>query len=273
MKRICTISLTLILLSLCVFAQSPRDAQPGSAQATGQMSSQAPQTSTQTPQAPAAQAPASGQVPGDAAAGEAMTIGAVLDKTIDAKKAKENDQVVAKTTVDLKSPDGKVIPKNSRIIGHVAQVQARGKGDSGQSTLGIVFDKIQPAKDQELPFHAVIQAVAPPPPVTLLGDTGSSAPTPTSSGGTAGTAGGAAMGGLPQNHADNQSMAGNAGPGGSAVPAGAVALSANSQGALGMKNVQLTTAQSGSQPSILTSTTSNVKLESGTRFVLRITPQ
>src|SRR5207253_2501962 len=46
-------------------------------------------------------------------------IPAELAKSIDAKKAKSGDQVIAKTTIDLRSKDGStVIPKGAKVLGN-----------------------------------------------------------------------------------------------------------------------------------------------------------
>src|ERR1700728_597418 len=51
-----------------------------------------------------------------------------LRKTIDAKKVKTGDEVEAKTTQDLKSNNGEVVlPKDTKVMGHITEVQARSK--------------------------------------------------------------------------------------------------------------------------------------------------
>ena len=51
-----------------------------------------------------------------------------LTKTIDAKKAKPGDEVVAKVTMDLKTNSGEVVvPKDTKVVGHVTESQARSK--------------------------------------------------------------------------------------------------------------------------------------------------
>lgn len=258
MKRILIVAIALVLFSCMAIAQTSPEGQPAAA--------------------PAGQASAAET--GNNGAG---LMAAILDKTIDAKKAKEGDQVVAKTIQDVKAANGQVIRRNSKLIGHVTQVQARGNGHD-ESTLGIVFDKIQLSKDQEIPFHAVIQALAPPPPVTVAPDAGgSSMPsgTPTASPGMGGSSG--AGYGSPAGRPSGEpagSAAANAGGTSSgsygtstAAPSGGAILTGTSQGAIGMKGIQLGPSTGTGQASMLTSTTSNVRLESGTRLLLRTTQQ
>ena len=94
---------------------------------------------------------------GSLAAGS--TINAVLSHPVDSKKSKPGDQVAATTTQDVKSAGQVVIPKHSKLIGRVTQASAKAKGDAN-SSLGIVFDKAVLRNGQEVPVHAVVQALA-----------------------------------------------------------------------------------------------------------------
>ena len=88
------------------------------------------------------------------------TINAELTRSLDVKRNKVGDQVMARTTQDVKSGGQVVIPRGSKLIGHVTQARARAK-DQSESSLGIVFDRaILPKGGQEVPVHAVIQALA-----------------------------------------------------------------------------------------------------------------
>src|ERR1700691_814008 len=63
-----------------------------------------------------------------------------LTKTIDAKKAKTGDEVIAKVTQDLKTNAGAVIvAKDTEVVGHAPEGQ-RGNKDKKQSEVGITFD-------------------------------------------------------------------------------------------------------------------------------------
>src|SRR6201998_1024611 len=85
-----------------------------------------------------------------------------LTKTVDAKKAKTGDEVVAKVTQDMKTQTGEVlVPKDTKVIGHVTEAQARTK-DEKQSELAIAFDHaiLKDGQDVRLPMS--IQAVIAP---------------------------------------------------------------------------------------------------------------
>src|SRR5205085_7412100 len=90
---------------------------------------------------------------------QGTNINATLSKSLDSKKAKTGDPVEAKTTSDVKSAGQTVIPRGSKLIGHVTQATARGKGDA-DSTLGIAFDHAVLKNGQQIPLNATVQALA-----------------------------------------------------------------------------------------------------------------
>jgi len=78
--------------------------------------------------------------PNGASLASGTAINATLNGSVDARKNKPGDTVTARTAEAVKS-DGKVVlPKGTKLIGHVTQAKARAKGES-ESALGIVFDK------------------------------------------------------------------------------------------------------------------------------------
>src|SRR5206468_2055316 len=52
-----------------------------------------------------------------------------------------------------------VIPKGSKLVGHVTEASARGNGET-ESALGIVFDKAILKNGEEIPLNVAIQALA-----------------------------------------------------------------------------------------------------------------
>lgn len=192
-------------------------------------------------------------------------IPAELSKSLDSKKAKEGDPVVAKVSADLLSDGAIIVPRNSRITGHVTEAKARGKGES-ESTLGMVFDRLILKNGQEIPLNAVVQAVGAP--------VSSSVPTaadenpggPKSNPGGYGSPGGM---GSPRPSAMPGNPSGTQGPddqpGASPGPRGH--LAANATGVVGISGVTLRTTSSAS--SVLASEKKNVKLDSGTQLLLR----
>lgn len=201
---------------------------------------------------------------------------AELTKTVDAKKAKVGDAVQAKLIVDLTANGQVALPAGAKVLGHVTVAQPRDKSQS-ESKLGILFDKVVAKGGQEMPLNASIQAVSAPVsnfnaaggPMAESGGMpeGSGNAGPGMTGSTGRAPGGAAdMGG----NAGNTPSPGNPGrdTGGNANPG----LSPETQGVTGMEGVTLG-APSGNEGAVLTSQKKNVKLEDGTRLMLRVNGQ
>lgn len=86
-----------------------------------------------------------------------------LGKTLDSKKLKVGDPVMAKLSGPITLPNGSVIPMDSEMWGHVTQVTARSKG-APDSTLSVIFDKlIRPKGGEATPMHGVVRAAGPDP--------------------------------------------------------------------------------------------------------------
>ena len=248
---------------------------------------------------------------GNAALASGSTINAVLSKPVDVKKNKPGDQVTAKVEQNVKSSAGGssqvVIPKGSRLVGHVTEAKSRDKhaskkkseaNASGQadSALGIVFDRAILKNGQQVPLHAVIQAVgaaqqdlsanAAPAGLTetgsamgsggaaasggrsgggLLGGVGSTVGAATSTVGTTTAGLGNAVGstvGTTTNAAGSLSS-------GATTATGQLTSSAN--GVVGLQGLNLSSAASGAtQGSLITSSSRDVRLESGTQMLLRV---
>lgn len=196
-----------------------------------------------------------------------------LAKTVDAKKAKTGDEVVATVTQDMKANSGEVlVPKDTKIIGHVTEAQARNK-EQKQSELGIAFQQAV-VKGNQMQLPMSIQAV-------IVPQNNSAEPGPQEQGPSpsAGNPSSGSMGGKPGSSggASSQSQAGrdNA-PQGGAADNGAQSgtrppITANTQGVIGMSDVKLEAAsQNSQQGSVLTSEKNNVKIEKGTMMLLKV---
>src|SRR5467141_4444058 len=283
------------LFCLSAAAQSQTGAQAG-AQSTSQASVQAGQTQAQASGNASASTTASaqnGQANGSLATGTAFN--AALSSPIDSKKCKPGDPVSAHSTEAVKSEGKTVIPKGSRLVGHVTQASTRANGES-ESSLGIVFDKAILKDGQEIPLNVGIQAIASAQSgvsaagadMDTMGGMGASAAgSGTASGrgalgGVTSTAGGA-VGAVTNTAANAGGVAGGtvnsaANAGGSIAGAskGAVGglnaagqLTSNSQGAFGLNGLNLNAAGSNAtQGSVITSAGKNVHLDSGTRMLL-----
>src|SRR5437899_4957092 len=277
-------------------AQPQTGAQAG-AQSSSQASVQAGQTQAQASANASASTSASAQNgQANAALASGTAFNAALSSPIDSKKCKPGDPVNARTTEAAKSEGKTVIPKGSKLVGHVTQASARAKGES-ESSLGIMFDKAILKNGQEIPLNNVtMQAIASAESggsaagadMDTMGGMGASAAgSGTASGrgalgGVTSTAGGA-VGAVTNTAANAGGVAGGtlnsaANAGGSIAGAskGAVGglnaagqLTSNSQGAFGLNGLNLNAAGSNAtQGSVITSAGKNVHLDSGTRMLL-----
>jgi hypothetical protein len=225
----------------------------------------------------AAQAPApSVTTSSEASLAGGTAINAVLNSSIDAKKAKPGAQITAHTIDTVKSLDGRtILPKGTNLVGHVTQASVRSK-DQGESMLAIQFDKAVLKDGQEVPLHnAVLQAVAAPPQgssnfsasdTDRLGTTGAGAPSnnPSMSGSR-----GARPDGIPNTQPyPNDSPNGT--PSGESNAAGP--LPANARGVYGYDGLRMSTNGNG-EGTVLTSNKKNVHLDGGTRLLLTVQPQ
>lgn len=274
MKTLFTGVCTLALLCGAALAQTTSSPQTSAPQPPQASSSGEPQTTTT--------APATGRSTGAQAPSNTLKIapGSILPvqltKTVDAKKAKTGDEVVATVTQDMKSNGGDVIvPKDTKIVGHVTEAQARNK-DQKESQLGIAFDHaVVKGNDTTLPMS--IQAIIAPPQTNPAGATGGGgtpeAPSSGSSNAGMGQGGRPAAGGGGSAQPNNsQASASGSEPSESQPQAGArPPITGNTQGVIGIDNVKLeTNAQNAAQGSIVSSEKNNVKIEKGTMMLLKV---
>jgi len=83
-----------------------------------------------------------------------------LQRRLDSKTAKVGEPVVLKTTEKTRTADGTVLPRGSRLIGHVTFVQAHEEGHE-ESSLGVVFDRAELKNGQSFEIRSVIESVRP----------------------------------------------------------------------------------------------------------------
>jgi hypothetical protein len=279
----------VVLAGLLVSSNTPLRAQTGaqaSSSAAGSASVQADKSgaaaSGNTSTATSAK---SGQSSVSLSSGAA--INASLSEPVDAKKNKPGDRVTAKTTEATKSEGSVVIPKGSKLVGHVTECKQRNK-DEKESSLGIVFEKAILKNGEEIPLNVTIRALAAA--QTAAASSFGADDLSASAAGTArGSAGGAiggvrstagaATGAVTNTAANTGAVAGdaiNSTVNATGATRGAIGgvntagqLTSNSQGVFGLEGLNLHAAASESaQGSLITSTTKNVHLDSGTRLLL-----
>jgi len=199
-----------------------------------------------------------------------------LTKSVDAKKAKAGDGVEAKVTQDLKAGSGQVIiPKDTKVVGHVTEAQARTK-EQKESQLGLVFDHAVIKGGNEVSLPLSIQAIIGP---NALGNgpqgnaSTSSQPSETSpSGGMSSTPGGrtGGMGNGSASTVSPPSTGGEAPATNQTQQAPHEPITASTQGVVAIPNLKLSATPDSKTGSLVSSEKNNVKLESGTFMLLRV---
>lgn len=222
----------------------------------------------------AAPATRTGQSEASLAAG--TRINAELNSSIDSKKVKAGDTVMAHATEAVKTVDDRtILPRGTKLVGHVTQATARAKGDN-ESTLAISFDKAI-LKGEDMPLNATIQALGAPgnpsvngPDLDTMPRAGSPSTNPSATnsgmGGNRGSRPDGATG-YPGSYPTANGSGSNSGMGGGTESGGE--LAANQHGVFGLNGLRLTTTTSNNeQVSVITAAGKNVHLDSGTRLLL-----
>ncbi|HEV2197869.1 MAG TPA: hypothetical protein VGR55_19960 [Candidatus Acidoferrum sp.] len=283
------------LFALAPEAQAQTGAQAG-AQTSGQANVQAGKTQAQAGASSSTSAGATAQN-GQANAGLASgtTFNAELSSPLDSKKCKPGNAVNGRTTEAVKSEGKTIIPRGSKLVGHVTQASARAKGEA-ESSLGIVFNKVILRNGEEIPLSVAIQALA-----SAQSSASAAGAEMDTMGALNGSAGGSGMAGGRGGLGGVTSAAGGAvgtvtntaanvgGAAGGAVnstanAAGNVAgaskgavgglnaagqLTSNSQGVFGLNGMNLDAAASNAtQGTVITSAGKDLHLDSGTRMLL-----
>ncbi len=206
----------------------------------------------QAPNPAEAQAGPDAEPTGQANPGTALQ--AELTRGLDARKAKPGDAVVARCQQDLKLHGEILIPKNAKLIGHVVEAHKKGRGKP-ESTLGIAFDKAILRDGREVPLTASIQALAPPSILAAeIGDPDLQIRNPPAAKPRAsGLLPGAISTIYPETSASTDSS-----------------LTTSTTGVVGLQGLQLESATSMVGGSVIHSSSRDVRLESGTRLILRV---
>lgn len=212
---------------------------------------------------------------------------AELSKSVNSKKAKLGDPVKATLTQDVIAHGKVVIRRGSKLVGHVTEAQPRSKEEQ-ESRLGVVFDKAELKGGGEIDFSAVLRALAPPlrigavdkpdmmgPP--MVAPVNQSGPQPMSNGPSSSGSNSLSKGA--GNPAGNPGTTPNQAARAAQYSATTSAYSAQegammgggSRGVFGMPGIKLGPAAKGQAGSVVSSTSHDVKLDSGTQMVIQIT--
>ena len=232
---------------------------------------EAPQNNNQ-PQNPAAATqpqPSNPQANGAPRIAPGSVIPVQLTKTIDAKKAKTGDAVEAKVTEDLKTQNGDVIlPKDTKVTGRVTEAQPHSK-QQPESQVGIAFDHAVTRSGTDMSMPMSIQAIIAPPSPTANADNTGAGSMPSAGGGTPSGGRTPGMGGS-QTQAQAPAAAGEQSPSSQPASNPRPQITGKTEGVVGMPNLKLAPAPNPAEGSIVSSEKNNVKIESGTLMLLRV---
>lgn len=248
-------NLFLAIAMFALVALSP--ARMSSAPASAQGPNQGP--SPQASDATAPPASADSLMPG-------TVLSVELSKSLDSKKSKANDKIEAKTATDLLVHGQIVVPRNTKIIGHITEAKAHSKASSG-SMVGITFDRMLLKGGRQVPLQATVQAIARPLQINSVGNE-SDALADAASGMPGRRPASAADSTAPSIPPKYPTSSIPEPPGLNAPNTSTVSpLGPTSRGVVGMKGLSLQTA---GPVSVLTSNTGNVHLDSGAQLMLRV---
>ena len=100
---------------------------------------------------------------GDEAASRSWEMSRVtgdLEGKLESKTAKVGDRVVLKIADKAQTSDGTILPRGSRLVGRVTQVQAH-DSDRAIAQIAIAFDHAELKNQQSIPVHTLIRTVRP----------------------------------------------------------------------------------------------------------------
>lgn len=197
---------------------------------------------------------------------------AVLTKSAESKSAVAGQELTLRTLGDVVVGGQVVIPKGSKLLGRITEVEVKGAG-SGRSALSVVVDKAVTKDGAELPLQAIIVAVAAPRDKSLADDptygmlhSGEQKMVAANPGGTAGA------GELPHTSkaASTAEVQAAELQGRTKEP---LLLKGDSQGAVGYEGLDLSWRLMVPPPvTVFSSKGKNVKLDAGAQMLLRMAP-
>jgi hypothetical protein len=101
---------------------------------------------------------------GDASAShswEMSTVSCELQNKLDSKTARVGDRVVLRTNEKVQTADGTVIPRGTRLVGHITELQTH-DASHGIAQLAIAFDRAELKNGQSISIFTLIRGVSPP---------------------------------------------------------------------------------------------------------------
>jgi hypothetical protein len=220
---------------------------------------------------------------------EGTEMQAELTRPVSARKAEPGDEVTARLSENMQASSGMTLSRGTMLMGRVTEARPRDRrrdDGRGDSRLGVVFDRAVLKDGTEIPVAATIQAVAAAEASAFDSTRGLGAASGAGRAASAGRAGGGLVGsGVTGVAGGAIDIAGSVtrSPGGAAgastrvlgSSAGAIGgldaagrLSSGSRGVFNLRGMTIEPMTAGAAGSVLTSSSSNVQLERGTRMLL-----
>ena len=198
---------------------------------------------------------------------------AVLTRSVDSRTSTAGQEVTMLATQDVTADRVIVIPKGSKLVGHIAEIKLKGQ-DVPRTYMSIVIDKAVRTDGKELPLQAIIAAVAAPednnsstdPALAMMH---SNEPKMAGSGAASSSTTGETS---PSSKSSSGAAVATANLKGGSLESSL--LNANSQGAIGYEGVSIAWQLTSSPPATIFTLTKgkNLKLENGTQILLRMAP-
>lgn len=263
-KTLSLVSLAVMPIALHAQAPSASPSDPGMSSRTVQSDQRSRMPARPTmPDQPTMQESSSPQAEQETQRNQrvqAAAVSAELMKKIDTKNAKVGDEVSIKTMSTTILPDGPSLPRGTKLIGKITDVQAKSK-ESNDSHLAFSVERAVLQDGKEIPVRAAVASVTAPANGSTASMPMGSAPS-ASSGGTGSTgAGGAGSAPNAPAMADADSA--------SQSTQGGVLKSADDRVRVGnLPGVMLTGANSPESAGMLLASGKNIDLESGTKLIL-----
>ncbi|HLM02082.1 MAG TPA: hypothetical protein VK400_13595 [Pyrinomonadaceae bacterium] len=221
----------------------------------------------------AAFAAAQTQKNGDVLIQSGTNLEAQLESALDVKKSKPGDEVVLRTTKAIRQNGQVVVPKGTRLIGRVTDVQQKTRQNAA-SRLDVVFERIQ-GKNLDAPLRATILSITQASANANVGDTsGSDISGSTSSTGNVSSgsgSGGGLLGGVGSTvggvvNSTTQTVGGVTNTAGQTVSGATRTLGRTINGI----RISNSTDASASGSTTLSTNNNNLRLEKGVMFQLRL---
>ena len=205
------------------------------------------------------------------------TLIGVLTSSLESRSATAGQEFTLKTISDVTVDGELIIPRGSRVLGHVTEAVTKGK-DQSQSELSLVIEKAVRPNGSEVPLQGIIAALAAPPQNNSLSDDPtygmlhSNEPTQRISGSTAvGSSSGSSTTLPAASKADSTAAVATANLKGAMDQP--TVLDAHSQGVYGYEGFSIAWQLITPPPTtVISSKGKNVKLKSGTQMLLRMAP-